>query len=52
MKIHPHDVEKIAFRTLIDNFLWTIMQYGFNIVGVTYQWAMIVVFPDMLHEFS
>ena len=44
------DAEKTAFRTLIGNFYYTIMPFGFKIAGATYQCIMAAIFHDMTHR--
>lgn len=45
------DAEKIAFRTLFNNFHYTVMPFGLKNAGATYRRAMTAIFHDMLHEF-
>ena len=44
------DVEKIAFRTSIGNFYYTVMPVGLKNVGPTYQRTMTVIVHDMMHK--
>ena len=44
------DVEKIAFRTLMGNFYYTVMPFGLKNAGVTYQRAMTAIFHDLMHH--
>ena len=46
----PRDAEKIAFRTPIGNFYYTMMPFGLKNASVTYQRAMIAIFHDMVHQ--
>jgi hypothetical protein len=46
----PEDVEKIAFRTPIENFYYTVIQFGLKNVGATYQRTMTAMFHDMIHR--
>ena len=43
------DVEKIAFRTPICNFYYTVMPFGLKNAGATYQRTMTAIFHDMMH---
>ena len=44
------DAEKIAFRTSIGNFYYTVMPFGLKNAGATYQRAMTTIFHDMMHQ--
>ena len=44
------NVKKIAFRTSIENFYYTIMPFGLKNAGATYQRTMTVIFHDMMHK--
>ena len=44
------DAEKIAFRTIIGNFYYTVMPFGLKNVRATYQRTMIAIFHDMMHK--
>jgi len=44
------DAEKIAFRTPIRNFYYTVMPFGLKNVGPTYQCIMTMIFHDMMHR--
>ena len=44
------DAEKIAFRTPIGNFYYTVMPFGLKNAGATYQRAMTTIFHDMMHQ--
>ena len=46
----PRDAEKIAFRTPIGNFYYTMMPFGLKNASVTYQRPMIAIFHDMVHQ--
>ena len=46
----PRDAEKIAFRTPIGNFYYTMMPFGLKNASVTYQRAMTAIFHDMVHQ--
>lgn len=43
------DAEKTAFQTPMGNFHYTVMPFGLNNTGVTYQHAMTVIFHNMLY---
>ena len=43
------DEEKIAFRTPISNFYYTVMPFGLKNAGATYQRTMTAIFHDMMH---
>ena len=49
IRMAPKDAEKIAFRTTMGNFYYTVMPFGLKNVGATYQRAMMVIFHDMMH---
>ena len=49
IRMVPKDVEKIAFRTPIGNFYYTVMPFGLKNAGATYQWTMTAIFHDMTH---
>ena len=44
------DAEKIAFRTIIGNFYYTVMPFGLKNVRATYQRIMTAIFHDMMHK--
>ena len=44
------DAEKIAFRTIIGNFYYTVMPFGLKNVRATYQRTMTAIFHDMMHK--
>ena len=46
----PKDAEKIAFRTPIRNFYYTVMSFGIKNVGATYQRTMTTILHDMMHR--
>ena len=46
----PKDVEKIAFRTTMGNFYYTVMPFGLKNASVTYERAMTTIFHDMMHQ--
>ena len=50
IRMTPKDVEKIAFRTLIGNFYYTVMPFGLKNAGTTYQRTMMAIFYDMMHH--
>ena len=43
------DAEKIAFRTPIGNFYYTVMLFELKNAGATYQRTMTAIFHDMMH---
>ncbi|KAL1352204.1 hypothetical protein AAHE18_06G150000 [Arachis hypogaea] len=45
------DEEKIAFRTPVGNFYYTVMPFGLKNAGSTYQRAMTAIFHDIMHDF-
>ena len=49
IKMALKDAEKIAFRTPISNFYYTVMPFGLKNAGVTYQRTMMAIFHDMMH---
>ena len=50
IRMAPKDAEKTAFRTPMGNFYYTVMPFGLKNVGATYQWAMMAIFHDMMHQ--
>ena len=44
------DAEKIAFRTPIRNFYYTVMPFDLKNAGTTYQRTMTAIFNDMMHK--
>ena len=44
------DVEKMAFKTPIGNFYYTVMPFGLKNAGATYQRTMTAIFHDMMHK--
>jgi hypothetical protein len=46
----PKDTEKIALRTPIRNFYYTIMPFGLKNAGATYQRTITAMFHDMMHR--
>jgi ribonuclease HI len=44
------DTEKIAFRTPIGNFYYTVMPFRLKNAGATYQRTMTAMFHDMMHR--
>ena len=43
------DAEKIAFRTPIGNFYYTVMPFELKNAGTTYQCIMTTIFHDIMH---
>ena len=50
IKMAPEDMEKTAFITLWGTFCYKVMSFGLKNAGVTYQWAMVALFHDMMHK--
>ena len=48
IKMSSRDAENTAFRTPVGNFYYTVMPFGLNNAGATYQRAMTAVFHDMM----
>ena len=46
----PKDAEKIAFRTPICNFYYTMMPFRLKNTGATYRYTITAIFHDMLHR--
>ena len=46
----PKDAEKIAFRTPIGNFYYTVMPFSLKNAKATYQRTTTVMFHDMMHR--
>ena len=44
------DAKKIAFRTTIGNFYYTVMPFDLKNAEATYQCTMTVIFHDMMHQ--
>ncbi|KAH9326282.1 hypothetical protein KI387_006460, partial [Taxus chinensis] len=50
IKIAKEDQHKITFTTPWGTFCYQVMPFGLKNVGATYQWAMTVIFHDMIHD--
>jgi hypothetical protein len=50
IRMSTKDAEKIAFRTPIGNFYYTVMPFGLKNAGATYQRTMTAIFHDMIHK--
>ena len=50
IRMTAKDAEKIAFRTPIRNFYYTVMPFGLKNVGATYQHTMTTIFHDMMQQ--
>jgi hypothetical protein len=50
IRMSPKDAEKIAFRTPIGNFYYTVIPFGLKNAGATYQRTMTTMFHDMIHQ--
>ena len=46
IRMVPKDAEKIALRTPIGNFYYTVMPFGLKNAGATYQRTMTAIFYD------
>lgn len=52
IKMYEHDANKTAFRTPLRNFYYTVMPFGLENAGATYQRAMTAIFHDMIAQAS
>ena len=50
IKMAPKDMAKTTFITLWGTFYYKVMSFGPKNIGATYQWAMVVLFHDMMHK--
>jgi len=50
IKMAPEDMEKTTFVTLWGAFCYKVMSFGLKNAGATYQWAMVALFHDMMHQ--
>ncbi|PKA54980.1 hypothetical protein AXF42_Ash003616 [Apostasia shenzhenica] len=50
IKMALEDEKHIAFRTPIDIFCYTVMPFGLQNAGATYQRAMTKIFSDLIHD--
>ena len=50
IRMAAKDAEKIAFRTPIGNFYYTVMPFGLKNAGAIYQQTMTVIFHNMMHK--
>ena len=50
IRMAAKDVEKIAFRTPIGNFYYTVIPFGQKNAGATYQRTMTAIFHDMMQK--
>ena len=50
IRMAAKDAKKTTFRTLIENFYYTVMPFGLKNVGATYQRTMTAIFHDMMHK--
>ena len=46
----PEDMEKTTFVTLWGTFCYKVMSFRLKNAGATYQWAMVALFHDMMHQ--
>ena len=50
IRMAPKDAKKIAFRTPMGNFYYTVMPFRLKNAGATYQRVMTAIFHDMMHQ--
>lgn len=50
IQIAEVDQHKIAFATPWGTFYYNMMSFGLKNTGTTYQWAMTVIFHDLIHK--
>ena len=50
IRMATKDAKKTTFRTLIENFYYTVMPFGLKNAGATYQRTMTAIFHDMMHK--
>ena len=50
IRMAAKDAEKIAFRTPIGNFYYTVMPFDLKNARATYQRTMTTIFHDMMHK--
>ena len=50
IRMATKDVEKMAFRTPMGNFYYTVMPFGLKNARATYQQTMTAIFHDMMHK--
>jgi len=50
IKMAPKDMKKTMFVTLWGTFCYKVMSFGLKNAEVTYQWAMVTLFHDMMHR--
>ena len=50
IRMAAKDAEKTTFRTIIENFYYTVMPFGLKNAGATYQRTMTAIFHDMMHK--
>ena len=50
IKMDPTDAENTAFRTPLDNFMYTIMHLDLKNIGATYQRTMMDIFHDICNK--
>lgn len=49
IRMAPRDAEKIAFKTTIGNFYYTVRPFGLKNAIATYQCTMTAIFHDIMH---
>lgn len=50
IKITSKDQHKMNFTTPWRTFFYQVIPFGLKNIGATYQWAMTIIFHDLLHE--
>ena len=50
IRMAAKDAKKMAFRTPIGNFYYTVMPFGLKNARATYQRIMTAIFHDIMHE--
>ena len=50
IRMAPKDAKKIAFKTPMGNFYYTVMPFRLKNASATYQRAMTAIFHDMMHQ--
>ena len=50
IRMAAKDAEKTTFKTLIENFYFTVMPFGLKNAGATYQRTTTAIFHDMMHK--
>jgi len=50
IKVAPKDQHKTTFTTPWRTFCYKVIPFGLKNVGTTYQWAMMYIFHDYMHD--